>query len=234
MSAFEKRDIMQPAFSASLMCMDFLHVENQLKVLNNAVDYYHIDIIDGHYSKNLSLSPDLMKAFRKVVTKPMDVHLATTNPEDWIEVCANAGAAYISPQAETINHHAFRILNMIQQAGCKIGIVLNPATPLQYIESYLGRVDLLTIMTVDPGFPGQPFIYEMIEKIEEAAKLREEKGYKYKIQVDGAVNKSTFKELNRAGADVYVLGSSGLFNLDENIELACEKMHQNFAEATQR
>ncbi|MCM3693903.1 D-allulose 6-phosphate 3-epimerase [Neobacillus niacini] len=221
---------MKPTFSASLMCMDFLHVKNELEVLNNFVDYYHIDIIDGHYSKNLSLSPDLMKAFRKVVNKPMDVHLATTNPEDWIEVCANAGATYISPQAETINHHAFRVLNMIKSVGCKIGIVLNPATPLSYIESYLGRVELLTIMTVDPGFPGQPFIDEMIEKIKEAAKLREENGFSFKIQVDGAVNKKTFKKLKDAGADVYVLGSSGLFNLNEDINLACNKAYENFAE----
>lgn len=223
---------MKPTFSASLMCMDFLHVKNELEVLNNFVDYYHIDIIDGHYSKNLSLSPDLMKAFRKVVNKPMDVHLATTNPEDWIEVCANAGATYISPQAETINHHAFRVLNMIKSVGCKIGIVLNPATPLSYIKSYLGRVELLTIMTVDPGFPGQPFIDEMIEKIKEAAMLREENGYSFKIQVDGAVNKNTFKKLKDAGADVYVLGSSGLFNLNEDINLACNKAYENFAEVT--
>lgn len=224
---------MRPTFSASLMCMDFLDVRNQLEVLNKSVDFYHIDIIDGHYSKNLSLSPDLMNAFRKVVNKPMDVHLATTNPEDWIEVCANAGATYISPQAETINHHAFRVLNMIKSVGCKAGIVLNPATPLSYIESYLGRVELLTIMTVDPGFPGQPFINEMIDKIKEATKIREEKGYKYKIQVDGAVNKNTFKKLKDAGADIYVLGSSGLFNLDVNIELACEIAYRNFAEVTQ-
>ncbi|KMJ57643.1 allulose-6-phosphate 3-epimerase [Bacillus sp. LL01] len=223
---------MKPIFSASLMCMDFLHVKDQLEVLNHSVDYYHIDIIDGHYSKNLSLSPDLMKAFRKVANKPMDVHLATTNPEDWIEICADAGATYISPQAETINHHAFRVLNMIARVGCRVGIVINPATPLRYIESYLGRVELLTIMTVDPGFPGQPFINEMIEKIEEAVRLREEKGYSYKIQVDGAVNKHSFSLLKKAGADVYVLGSSGLFNLDENIDLACKKAYENFAEVT--
>jgi D-allulose-6-phosphate 3-epimerase len=223
---------MSPEFSASLMCMDFLHVEDELKVLNNAVDYYHIDIIDGHYSKNLSLSPDLMRAFSKVANKPMDVHLATTNPEDWIEVCAEAGAAYISPQAETINHQAFRIINKIESVGCKIGIVLNPATNLNNIETYLGRIDLLTIMTVDPGFPGQPFINEMIGKINEAVKLRKEKGYKFKIQVDGAVNNNTFKKLNDAGADIYVLGSSGLFNLDEDIRIACKKAHQNFIEAT--
>lgn len=223
---------MKPTFSASLMCMDFLHVKDQIEMLNEYVEYYHIDIIDGHYSKNFSLSPDLMKAFKKVATKPMDVHLATTDPDNWIELCAKAGAEYITVHAETINKDAFRILNMIKAAGCKIGIAVNPATPLSYVEYYLNRADLLTIMTVDPGFPGQPFIPEMLMKIEEAKRIRKEKGYRYLIQVDGSVNEKTFKELHEAGADVYILGSSGLFGIHENLKIACEKAYENFERAT--
>lgn len=223
---------MQPTFSASLMCMDFLYVKDQLETLNEYVDYYHIDIIDGHYSKSLSLSPDLMEAFSKVTKKPMDVHLATMNPDDWIDVCARAGATYISPQAETINRDAFRIINKIREVGCKVGIVVNPATPLSFVEYFLNRVDLLTVMTVDPGFPGQTFISEMLPKIKQADKLRVENGYTYKIQVDGAVNKHTFKQLRAAGADIYVLGSSGLFNLDDNLEVACKQAYINFNEVT--
>ena len=223
---------MKPTFSASLMCMDFLHVKEQIEILNKYVDYYHIDIIDGHYSKNFSLSPDLLKAFKKVATKPMDVHLATTNPEDWIEMCAKAGAEYITVHAETINKDAFRILNMIRAAGCKIGIAVNPATPLSYVEYYLNRADLLTIMTVDPGFPGQPFIPEMLRKIEEAKRIREEKGYHYLIQVDGSVNKKTFKQLYETGADVYILGSSGLFGIHDDLKMACEKAYADFEHVT--
>lgn len=223
---------MKPFFSASLMCMDFLHVKDQLEILNEKMDHYHIDIIDGHYSENLSLSPDLIKAFSKVADKPMDVHLATTNPDTWIEVCAKAGATYISPHAETINNQAFRVLNKIKDVGCKVGIVINPATPIEFIEHYLNRVDLLTIMTVDPGFPGQSFISEMLPKIERAVEIREENGYTYKIQVDGAVNENTFGQLKKAGADIYVLGSSGLFGLDKDLIKACNQMYKNFESVT--
>jgi D-allulose-6-phosphate 3-epimerase len=223
---------MKPQFSASLMCMDFLHVKDQIEVLNEYVEYFHIDIIDGHYSKNLSLTPDLIQAFAKVATKPMDAHLATTNPEHWIKPCARAGATYISPHAETISNEAFRLFNMIESEGCKVGVVLNPATPISFVETYLNRVELLTILTVDPGFPGQQFINEMIGKIQAAARLREENGYTYKIQVDGAVNKSTFKKLKDAGADVFVLGSSGLFGLDDDLVTACNQAYENFYEVT--
>ncbi|QCJ44491.1 ribulose-phosphate 3-epimerase [Bacillus sp. S3] len=223
---------MKPQFSASLMCMDFLHVKEQIEILNQNVEYFHIDIIDGHYSKNLSLSPDLIQAFSKVVKKPMDAHLATTHPEHWIQPCARAGATYISPHAETISNDAFRIFNMIENEGCKVGVVLNPATPISFVETYLGRVELLTILTVDPGFAGQPFINEMLDKIKAAARLREENGYTYKIQVDGAVNKGTFKRLKDAGADIFVLGSSGLFNLDDDLLKACSQAYENFYEVT--
>lgn len=121
---------------------------------------------------------------------------------------------------------------MIENEGCKVGVVLNPATPISFVETYLGRVELLTILTVDPGFAGQPFINEMLDKIKAAARLREENGYTYKIQVDGAVNKGTFKQLKDAGADIFVLGSSGLFNLDDDLLKACSQAYENFYEVT--
>lgn len=217
--------------SPSLMCMDFLKVKEQLEILDEEVTIYHADIMDGHYCKNITLSPDLIKTFSKVIKRPMDVHLMTENPTDWIEIVAEAGAAYISPHAETINVNAFRVINMIKEAGCKVGVVLNPATPLSYIESYLNKIDLLTIMTVDVGFAGQPFIEEMLDKIAQAKKLREEKGYHYKIQIDGACNKGTYKRLYDAGAEILVLGSSGLFGLDEDVSVACQKMHKEIEEA---
>lgn len=223
---------MKPDFSVSLMCMDFLNIKEQMQILNGQMAMYHADIMDGHYCKNITLSPDLIKTFSSVATLPIDVHLMTTNPGDWIELCAQAGATYISPHAETINTDAFRVMNMIKSAGCKTGVVLNPSTPLSYVESYLDRVDMITIMTVDVGFAGQPFIEEMLGKIKEAVKLREEKGYTYKIQVDGSCNKKTFKRLKEAGTDVFVVGSSGLFSLDEDLSKACDKAYQDFDEAT--
>lgn len=222
---------MEREFSVSLMCMDFLHIEDQLKILNHNVDMLHVDIMDGHYCKNITLSPDLVKAFHKVSKIPMDVHLMTTNPEDWIKNVAEAGADTISLHAETINGQAFRLYNQIEDLGCKCGVVLNPATSLDEIKYYLNRIDLLTIMTVDVGFAGQPFIEEMIQKIEEAKRLREEKGYHYKIQIDGSCKKETFKILADAGADIYILGSSGLFGLDPDLNKACEKMRDHYNSA---
>ena len=187
--------------AVSLMCMDFLKIKEQLEELNESVGMYHIDIMDGHFCKNITLSPDLIKSFKKVSKLPMDVHLMTTEPNDWIETVAEAGADIISVHAETINGDAYRIYNEIERLGCKRGLVLNPATTLESVKHYLNRVDLLTIMTVDVGFSGQPFIEEMLDKIAEAKKLREENGYHYKIQIDGSCNPKTFKRLKEAGAE---------------------------------
>lgn len=215
-------------FAPSLMCMDFLKIKEQLEVLNDLVDYYHVDLMDGHFCKNITLSPDMIKTFAEVATKPMDVHLMTTNPTDWIEGVAKAGATYISPHAETINTDAFRVLSMIESLGCKPGVVLNPATSLSEIKHYLNRIEMLTIMTVDVGFAGQPFIKEMLDKIAEAKSLKEECGYKYKIQIDGSCNQSTYKRLYEAGAEILIVGSSGLFNLNKDLRTAYREMLEIF------
>lgn len=224
---------MKTEFSISLMCMDFLDIKNQIEILNNKAGYYHIDIMDGHYCKNITLSPDFTAACNRVARLPMDVHLMTTNPTDWLKPAADAGAAYISPHAETINTDAFRVFNEIEALGCKPGVVLNPATTLDSIRHYLNRIEMLTIMTVDVGYAGQPFIPEMLEKIREAKRLREEHGYRYKIQIDGSCNKKTFRQLHEAGADILVLGSSGLFSLDSDLATAYDKMLEEFVQETQ-
>lgn len=190
-----------------------------------------MDIMDGHYCKNITLSPDLVKSFKKVSKLPLDVHLMTTNPEDWIDPVAEAGADIISLHAETINGQAFRLYNRIEELGLKAGLVLNPATPLSEAAHYLNRIDLLTIMTVDVGFAGQPFIEEMLDKIREAKRIREEKGYHYQIQIDGSCKASTFKKLTEAGADILILGSSGLFGLDKDLKTACAKMTESYKAA---
>lgn len=220
---------MKPMFNPSLMCMDLLEIKSQTAILNKRCDMYHVDIMDGHFVKNITLSPDFVKAFSKIALKPIDCHLMVTDPDDYIEPLAKAGAVYICPHAETINSQAFRIINKIKSYGCKVGIVLNPATPISYIKHYIHLIDKLTIMSVDPGFAGQPFIREMLDKIKEAKKLKEENGYKYLIEVDGSCNEKTFKDLSEAGTEVFIVGSSGLFNLDENLENAWDKMIENFS-----
>ena len=168
--------------------------------------------MDGHYVKNITLSPDFCRAIRPVCRIPLDCHLMVTTPDDFIEPLAKAGAGYICPHAETINADAFRIVNKIHSLGCKVG-------------------DKVTVMTVDPGFAGQPFIREMLEKISELKALKEEKGYGYLIEVDGSCNERTFGDLAKAGTQVFIVGTSGLFNLDKDLETAWDKMMDNFNKA---
>lgn len=215
-------------FSPSLMCMDLMQLEYQTRILNERADFYHVDIMDGHFVKNITLSPMFVQQISKTTTLPIDVHLMVENPNDFIDVLADAGAQYISPHAETINKDAFRTIAKIKERGCKVGIVVNPATPLSYISQYMDLVDKLTIMTVDAGFAGQKFIESMLDKISEAKKLREEHGYHYLIEVDGSCNEKTFAKLARAGTDIFIVGTSGLFHLDDDLEKAWEKMMEIF------
>lgn len=222
----------KPLLAASLMCMDLLRVAEQIDVMNRQLDMYHIDVMDGHYCKNISLSPDFANAVKKIAALPIDVHLMVTSPNDFIDKLHLDENDCISVHAETINTDAFRTLNAIKDKGCKCGVVLNPATSLDSVKSYLNRIDILTIMTVDVGYAGQKFIDEMRGKIMEARELRERFGYKYVIQVDGSCNERTFKILHAAGAEIYILGSSGLFSKSRDIDTACKIAKSAFSKTT--
>ena len=221
----------KPMFNPSLMCMDLLKLQEQIHVLNSRADFFHVDIMDGHFVKNITLSPAFCKAIHPICQVPLDCHLMVTNPDDYIEVLAQAGAGYISPHAETINSDAFRIIHKIRSYGCKVGVVLNPATPVSYIKHYIHLVDKITVMSVDPGFAGQPFIVEMLDKVRELREEKEKHGYHYLIEVDGSCNAGTFKQLYEAGVEVFIVGTSGLFGLDENQEIAWDIMMKNFEHA---
>ncbi len=214
------------------MCMDFLDIKNQAKILNSRCDFYHIDIMDGHFVPNLALSADFVAAFRQVAAKPLDCHLMVTNPQDYIQPLKKAGADIICFQVETVSNQVFRIIKSIKDAGCKVGAVFSPATPLSAARYYLHLLDKITIMSVDPGFAGQPFISEMLKKIEKAKKLKEENGYRYIIEVDGSCNARTFGKLLKAGTECFVVGTSGLFSLDTDLERAWTKMEDIFEKST--
>lgn len=223
---------MKPQFGVSLMCMNYFKMEYEISILNEKADSYHIDIMDGHFVKNLALSPDFLKSLSGALKKPVDAHLMTTTPTDWLEPLVQAGADTITVHAETINTDAFRVIDQIKSLGCKAGVVINPSTPIEYIKHYLNRIDTLMLMTVDPGFGGQPFVPEVLDKIKEADHLKNEFGYSYNIQVDGNNNVNTYKKLYDAGARMFVLGSTGLFNLDPDVNVAFEKMRKDFCQAT--
>ena len=219
-------------FSPSLMCMDLLSMKEQVEILNERADFYHVDIMDGHFVKNITLSPFFVSNLKRISKLPIDVHLMTEYPDDYIEELAKSGADYICPHAETINKDAFRIINKIKGFGCKAGIVLNPATPIEWIKYYIHLLDKITVMTVDPGFAGQPFIPEMLDKIKELKELKEKNGYSYLIEVDGSCNERTFDILTEAGAEVLIVGSSGLFNLDSDLPKAWDKMMEIYEAKT--
>lgn len=223
-----------PLFSASLMCMNMLEMKEQFRVLNERVQMYHVDIMDGHFCKNITLSPDFVKVCASAAKRPIDVHLMVEHPGDFLDQLIRSGAHCISPHAETINVDAFRTIDKIKSAGCRMGVVLNPSTPLSYVAHYLNHIDLLTIMTVDVGYSGGKFIPEMLEKIREAVRIREERGLHYLIQVDGACNAENFRAMDEAGAEVYVVGNTGLFAMDPDLERAADILYGNFARETGR
>lgn len=222
----------RPTFSPSLMCMDLLNVGTELDVLNERADAYHVDLMDGHFAPNITLSPDFLKAISSATALPLDVHMMVTTPTQWIEQLIENGATWISPHAETINVNAFRIWNQVEALGAKPGVVLNPSTPLSWVELYLERVDLLTFMTVDVGFAGQPFIEEVLPKIEQAVAYRESHGLNYTIQIDGSCNRGTFRRLWEAGADRFILGTSGLWGRAETLDEAYDQMLLDFSSVT--
>lgn len=222
----------KPMFSPSLMCMDLLDIKHQINVLNQFADFYHVDIMDGHYVKNLAFSPSFVQAIKKITKVPLDCHLMVTNPVDYIDPLIEAGADYICPHAETLNSIAFRTIDRIHNAGCKAGVVINPETPIEYIKEYMYLLDKITVMTIDPGFAGQPFLRKMLDKVKLLKQWKEEQGYSYLIEIDGSANQKTFHALNAAGVEVFIVGASGLFNLAENIEDAWKTMEEIFHQET--
>lgn len=229
---------MKPIFNPSLMCMDFLDIRGQMAVLNKRADLYHFDIMDGHYVPNITLSPDLAKAIAPISDLPLDFHLMVTDPAQYIEPCAKAVApltargirSFYSPHCEVINGCGFRIIDQIRAAGFRPGVAINPETPLSWIMAYLHKLDKVTFMSVDPGFAGQPFIPEMLDKVREAKALKESDPEKYHfiIEIDGSCNKKTFGLLAEAGIESFIVGTSGLFNNDPDLNKAYDMMIADF------
>ena len=220
-------------FSPSLTCMDALDIRNGILSIDEKADLYHVDIMDGHFVPNLAMCPSQVAAIHSISRVPIDCHLMVDRPQDYVDILIKAGATYICPHAETLGGQAFRLFSQIKEGGCKAGVVLNPETPLSAIQHYLSQIDMLTIMTVDPGFAAQPFIWEMIEKIREAKALREKYGLNFLIQSDGGCNEATYKALTEAGADAMVMGSTSLFGKSQDLSEAWDKMVQAYQKAIQ-
>jgi D-allulose-6-phosphate 3-epimerase len=219
-------------FSPSLMTMDLDKFKEQITFLNDQVDSYHIDIMDGHYVPNISLSPWFIQEVRKISTLPLSAHLMVTEPAFWVQQLIDINCEWICMHAEVLVGLAFRLIDQIHDAGLKAGIVLNPETPVSVILPYIDRLDKVTIMTVDPGFAGQRFIEGALDKIVELRELREEYDYHYVIEMDGSSNRKSFKRIDEANPDIYIVGRSGLFGLDDDIAKAWSIMVADYQEMT--
>ena len=191
----------------SILSADFANLERDVRELEQiGIDMIHIDVMDGNFVPNISFGFPIIEAIRSKTDKIFDCHLMIARPEEYVERFCNAGCDMVSFHIEATNH-ADRVIQIIKNSGKKAGIVLNPQTPIESVKYLLPKLDYVLIMTVNPGFGGQKFIPEMLDKIEELAKIREEKGYSFLIQVDGGVNVETSKLCRDKGADLLVCGS---------------------------
>ena len=191
----------------SILSADFANLERDIKELESiGVDMFHIDVMDGNFVPNISFGFPIIESIRPKTDKIFDCHLMIANPENYVEQFCKVGCDMVSFHIEATNH-ADRVIQVIKNNEKKAGIVLNPQTPIESIKYLLPKLDYVLIMTVNPGFGGQKFIPEMLEKIEELAKLREEKNYNFLIEVDGGINVETSKACRDKGADLLVCGS---------------------------
>jgi len=192
----------------SILSADFSRLGEEIRAVEAAgADWIHADVMDGHFVPNITIGPLIVEAVKRVTELPIDVHLMIENPDNYIPAFANAGASWISVQVETCVH-LNRSVHLIKENGARAGVVLNPSTPLDTVAWVLEYVDYVLVMSVNPGFGGQAFIPNSLEKIKALKKLIREKGLNVLIQVDGGVNSKTIADVSAAGADVFVAGSA--------------------------
>lgn len=211
----------------SILSADFANLEREIKdVEQGGADYIHVDVMDGHFVPNITIGPLVVEAARRSTTIPLDVHLMIENPDQYIESFVKAGADIITVHVEACTH-LHRTIQHIKSFGIKAGVVLNPATPVETIKHIIKDVDLVLLMTVNPGFGGQAFIHEVLPKIKEVAQLVNENNLDVEIEVDGGVNEETARLCVEAGANVLVAGSA-IYN-QKNRKQAIEQIRGSYS-----
>ncbi len=204
--------------AASILSADFAKLAEEIKEVEaGGADWIHVDVMDGHFVPNLTMGPLVVRSIRPHTKLPLDVHLMITNPDAYIPAFAAAGADLISVQVEACTH-LHRTIQLVKEQGVKVGVVLNPATPLNVIDHVIADVDLVLVMTVNPGFGGQNFIESTLGKIKVLRQMLIDRSLKHvDIEVDGGINKDTAPLVIEAGANILVAGNA-IFNANHRSE----------------
>lgn len=192
----------------SILSADFSRLGEEIKAVEKAgADIIHVDVMDGHFVPNITIGPPVVSSVRKITDLPLDVHLMISDADRYIESFARAGADWITVHVEACPH-LHRTIGRIKELGKKAGAVLNPATPLISLDEILGDIDLVMLMSVNPGFGGQSFIRSSLKKIEKLRNMIEERGVEVGIEIDGGVSPATIGDITAAGANIFVAGSA--------------------------
>ncbi len=222
---------MEPIIAPSILSADFARLGDDVNaVLEAGADVVHFDVMDNHFVPNLTIGPLICEALRDHgITAPIDVHLMVDPVDRIIPDFANAGASYITFHPEA-SRHVHRTIGLIREHGCKAGLVFNPATPLTWLEHIIWELDMVLIMSVNPGFGGQEFIESSLEKLRQAREMIDDSGLEIRLEIDGGVKTSNIGEIAAAGADTFVAGSA-IFGSD-NYAATIAEMRSEIAAAT--